>query len=141
MVFVSSIFESIIDEIYFRLLSSWQGGGLTHLLQQRGQIKQISKAVEFVHQNLDKTLSVEDMAGVVNMSASGFHKKFKEVMHLSPLQYAKSIKLNRAHNYILEGKSVSEAGYMVGYNSPAQFSREFKRLSGFSPSELRTHQA
>lgn len=126
--------ETIIDEIYFRVLINEQRSGLIYLLQQRGQIKQISKAVEYVHQNLDKILSVEDLASIVNMSASGFSKKFKEVMHLSPLQYAKSIKLSKAKNYIMEGKSVSEASFMVGYNSPAQFSREYKRYFGVVPS-------
>lgn len=126
--------EAIIDEIYFRILSEEQGGALKYHLQQRGQIQQISKAVEYVHQNLDKPISVDDLADIVNMSCSGFHKKFKEVMHLSPLQYAKSIKLNKAQTYIIEGKSVSEAGYMVGYNSPAQFSREYKRHFGIVPS-------
>ena len=126
--------ETIIDEIYFRVLSGEQGGALKYHLQQRGQIQQISKAVEYVHQNLDKSVSVDDMADIVNMSSSGFHKKFKEVMHLSPLQYAKSIKLNKAQSFIMEGKSVSEAGYMVGYNSPAQFSREYKRHFGVVPS-------
>jgi AraC-like DNA-binding protein len=68
------------------------------------------------------------------LSSSGFYKSFKEVMHLSPLQYAKSVKLFRAQALIREGKNVSEAGYMVGYNNPAQFSREYKRHFGFSPS-------
>lgn len=126
--------EAIIDEIYFRILIEERGGTLKYLLQQHGQIQQIAKAVEYVYKNLDKPVSVDDMADIVNMSSSGFHKKFKEVMHLSPLQYVKSIKLNRAHAYILEGKSVSEAGYMVGYNSPAQFSREYKRHFGVVPS-------
>lgn len=126
--------DAIIDEIYFRLLTNWQGGELIPLLQQRGQIKQISKAVEYVHRNIDKALSVEDMASIVNMSASGFHKKFKEVMHQSPLQYAKSIKLNNAHNYIVDGKNATEAGHLVGYKSPAQFSREYKRHFGVAPS-------
>ena len=107
---------------------------LKYHLQQRGQIHEISKAVEYVHQNLDKSMSIDDLANIVNMSSSGFHKKFKEVMHLSPLQYAKSIKLNKAQTYIVEGKSVSEAGFMVGYNSPAQFSREYKRFFGMAPS-------
>ncbi len=126
--------EAIIEEIYFRLLTLWQGGGLVHLLQQRGQIRQISKAVDYVHRNLDKSLSVDEMAGVVNMSTSGFHKKFKEVMHLSPLQYAKSVKLNRARSYIIDGRNANEAGFMVGYKSPAQFSREYKRHFGVAPS-------
>lgn len=127
--------EAIIDEIYFRVLSDVQGGALAHLLQQRGQIQEIARAVEYVNQNLDKPVSVDDLADMVNMSGSGFHKKFKEVMHVSPLQYAKSMKLNRAQTYLMQGKSVSEAGYMVGYNSPAQFSREYKRHFGIVPSE------
>jgi len=126
--------ESAIDEIYFRILSDEQGGMLKYHLQQRGQIHEISKAVEYVHQNLDKRTSVEDLAKIVNMSSSGFHKKFKDVMHLSPLQYAKSIKLNKAQTFIMEGKNVSEAGFMVGYNSPTQFSREYKRFFGVPPS-------
>lgn len=126
--------ESAIDEIYFRILSDEQGGMLKVHLQQRGQIHEISKAVEYVHENLEKKASIDDLADIVNMSSSGFHKKFKEVMQLSPLQYVKSIKLNKAQTYIMEGKSVSEAGFMVGYNSPAQFSREYKRFFGVAPS-------
>jgi AraC-like DNA-binding protein len=129
--------EAVIDEIYFRILRHERGGALPHLLQQRGQIQQIARAVEHVHQNLAGIVSVEDLAALVNMSCSAFHKKFKEVMHLSPLQYAKRVKLDKAQAHILEGRSVSEAGYMVGYNSPAQFSREYKRRFGVLPSDDR----
>lgn len=131
--------EALIDEIYFRLLKDERGGALIHLLQQRGQIQQIARAVEHVHRNLSEQVSVDELAALVNMSCSGFHKKFKEVMHLSPLQYAKQTKLNRAQGYIWQGKSVSQAGYLVGYNSPAQFSREYKRQFGVSPSEDRAN--
>ena len=126
--------ESIINEIYFRILSEEQDGRFKYLLQQRGQIQQISKAVEYVHQNLDQPVSVDALADIVNMSSSGFHKKFKQVMHLSPLQYAKSVKLNHAQTYLMDGKSVTEASYMVGYKNLAQFSREYKRHFGILPS-------
>ncbi len=126
--------EAVIDEIHFRILKHEQGGALPHLLNQRGQIDQIARAVDHVHRNLEGVVSVEELAGLVNMSGSAFHKKFKEVMHLSPLQYAKQVKLNRAQTHIKEGLSVSEAGYKVGYNSPAQFSREYKRHFGLAPS-------
>ncbi len=126
--------ESIIDEIYFRILNNEQGGMLKYHLQQRGQIYEILRTVEYLQQNLDKSISIDDMANFVNMSSSGFHKKFKEVMHLSPLQFVKSIKLNKAQSYIMEGRNVSEAGFMVGYNSSAQFSREYKRFFGVPPS-------
>ena len=126
--------EALIDEIYFRILTEEQGGSLRVLLRQQGQIQQISRAVEHLHDNLHKSVSVEELAGLVNMSQSGFHKKFKQVMHLSPLQYTKLVRLNKARTLILEGNSVSEAAYLVGYNSPAQFSREYKRQFGDNPS-------
>lgn len=126
--------DSIIDEIYYRLLTDEQGGALKVLLRQQGQIQQISKAVEHLNENLESMVSVDELASLVGMSSSGFHKKFKEVMHISPLQYTKLIRLNRAKSYIMQGNSVSEAGYKVGYNSPAQFSREYKRQFGISPS-------
>lgn len=130
----AALADGIIDEIYFHILTDGAGGALRHYLQQRGQIRQIARAVEHVHQNLDKQVSVDQLAEIVHMSSSGFHRKFKEVMHLSPLQYAKSIKLSKAQEYLSSGKSVSEAGYLVGYNSPAQFSREYKRHFGMVPS-------
>lgn len=127
--------ELIVDEIYFRLLCDEQGGDLRTLLQQRGQIQRIAKAVSHIHENLDKPVSVEQLAGMVHMSRTTFHESFRTVMHVSPLQYAKSMKLLKAQSFIQEGKNASEAGYLVGYNSPAQFSREYKRHFGFVPSE------
>jgi AraC-like DNA-binding protein len=132
---VAVLGDAIVDEIYFRVLSDERGGTLKYLLQQRGQVHQVSRAVEYIHSNIDKQVSIDELAGLVNMSSSGFHRKFKDVMHLSPLQYAKSIKLHKAQTFIQEGKKANEAGYLVGYNSPAQFSREYKRHFGFAPSE------
>ncbi len=126
--------QSIIDEIYFHLLSNERGGELRYLLQQRGEIQRIARAVSYIHQNLDQPVSVERLAEIVHMGQTSFYENFKQVMHLSPLQYAKSVKLDRAQALIREGKQASEAGYLVGYNSPAQFSREYKRHFGFAPS-------
>lgn len=132
---VTVLSEPIIDEIYYRLLSGEQGGAFKVLLRHQGQIQQISRAVEHLIENLNHPFSVDELANLVCMSSSGFHKKFKEVMHLSPLQYVKLVRLNKARTYIIEGKNVSEAAYLVGYKSPAQFSREYKRQFGVAPSE------
>lgn len=126
--------DSIMDEICYRLLSDERGNELRFLLQQRGEIKRISKAVEYIHQNLDEAVSVERLAEMVHMGQTTFYENFRNVMHQSPLQYAKSVKLYEAQKLIKEGKSVSDAGYLVGYNSAAQFSREYKRHFGFVPS-------
>lgn len=126
--------DSIKDEIYYRLLSEDRGNELRFLLQQRGDIQRISKAVDYIHENLDKAISVEHLAEMVHMGQTAFYENFKNVMHLSPLQYAKSVKLYEAQKLIKAGRNVGEAGYSVGYNSPAQFSREYKRHFGVSPS-------
>jgi AraC-like DNA-binding protein len=126
--------ESFIDEIYYRLLVDERGGELRNLLQQRGEIQRISKAVEYIHQNLDQQVSIEELAELVHMSRSAFFDNFKDVMHLPPLQYAKSIKLHRAQTLLLDGMKVNEAAFQVGYNSQAQFSREYKRQFGYAPS-------
>lgn len=129
--------DSILDEIYFRLLINDCSGSLQRLLQQHGRVQQISKAVAHIHHELDWIVSVDELAEMVNMSTSSFRKIFREVMHMPPLQYAKAIKLDRAQALIRDGRNASEAGYMVGYNSPAQFSREYKRHFGYSPSATR----
>ncbi len=126
--------DSVIDEIYYRLLTGERGGELRFLLQGRGEIQRISKAVEHIHNHVQEPVSVRELADMVHMSRTAFYENFREVMHVSPLQYAKSVKLQKAQTLIQEGNNASQAGYMVGYNSPAQFSREYKRHFGFSPS-------
>lgn len=128
--------DVILEEIYYRIICNDTSGSLLHLLQHRGEVQQISKVVEHINRHIDVIVSVDEMADMVNMSTSGFRKVFRDVMHMPPLQYAKSMKLNRAQLLLLEGKNASEAGYLVGYNSPAQFSREYKRYFGYSPSQV-----
>lgn len=126
--------DAIVDEIYYRLLCDERSGELRSLLQQKGKIQRISKAIDYIHANMDQPVSVEKLAEVVLMSRTAFYLNFKEVMQVSPLQYAKSIKLLEAQKLLKEGKRVSEASHLVGYNNLAQFSREYKRHFGFVPS-------
>lgn len=129
--------DSIIDELYFRLMMHKQHGLLWRLLNQQGTVYELSKAIHYVHMNIDSRITVEELATVVNLSTSNFHKKFKVLMNMSPIQYVKSIKLDKARDYLRMGKSVGEVCDLVGYNSPPQFSREFKRHFGSTPSAER----
>ena len=133
---ITILSQAIIDEIYYRVLSDDRAGASSfrHLLEQRGQIQKIARAVNHIQSHLDEKVSVEYLARLVNMSVSSFHRSFKAVMHVSPVKYAQSMKLFRAQTLLKEGYTVSEAGYQVGYNSPAQFSREYKRHFGYTPS-------
>ena len=127
--------ESIIDEIYYRLLTSEYGTELRILLNQYGQIQPISRAVDFIHSNMNKAIQVNELADMTNMSKTRFFNTFKKIMHVPPNQYIKSIKLRKAQLLLSSGKQANEVSYEVGYNSFSQFSREYKRLFGFSPSE------
>ncbi len=132
---VAMLSQSIVNEIYYRVLTGPHVSNIRNLLEQRGQIQQISRAVDYINKHINAPILIEDLADKANMSVSHFHKNFKDVMQMSPLQYAKSMKLFKAQALISEGKKASQAGYMVGYNSAAQFSREYKRQFGFAPSE------
>ena len=69
------------------------------------------------------------------MSVSAFHRAFRQVTLESPVQYVKKVRLVKARDLInYEGKKASEAALLVGYTSPSQFSREFKRHFNQSPS-------
>ena len=136
---IAMLSDSIVDEIYYRLLCDDQVGfgSFRQHLEHRGQIQQIAHAVTFIQNNLDSVVSVEQLADVSNMSVSSFHRAFKDVVNMTPLQYAKALKLHRAQSLLQVGQTASEAGLAVGYNSPAQFSREYKRFFGVTPSAAR----
>jgi AraC-like DNA-binding protein len=73
------------------------------------------------------------------MSPSAFHEHFKAVTATTPLQYQKDLRLLEARQLLLSGGvSVAGAAYDVGYESPTQFSREFSRKFGASPSDIKS---
>jgi AraC-like DNA-binding protein len=83
-----------------------------------------------------ENLSVDELAAEANMSVSAFHHNFKSVTSTSPLQYLKSYRLHKARMMMIhDGMKASAAAIRVGYESPSQFSREFKRYFGVTPGE------
>jgi AraC-like DNA-binding protein len=81
-------------------------------------------------------MKVEDMAEMVHMSTSSFHQHFKDVTSLSPLQFQKVLRLQEARRLMLaEATDVSAASLRVGYLSVSQFSREYSRYFGTSPTK------
>ena len=94
---------------------------------------EIARSIEFLTKRLDETITIDDLANQVGMSRAVFHRKFKEATTMSPIQFVKSLRLNHAAMNIAAGMSINQASQTVGYVSPSQFSREFKRLYGQSP--------
>ncbi|MCB5160451.1 AraC family transcriptional regulator [Marinomonas algarum] len=127
--------EQVVDEIYYRLLTSEHGHALRLLLNQYGEIQPISRAVNYIHSHTHQTIHVQELAELANMSKTRFFTAFKQIMHVPPMQYIKSSKLQKAQTLLRQGMSATEASFQVGYNSFSQFSREYKRFFGFSPSK------
>ena len=94
----------------------------------------VSLAIEWIRRDYALPLRVEALAEKASMSTSAFHRHFKTVTSLSPLQYQKRIRLLQARTLLIsKGRSVTSAAFDVGYESPTQFSREYAREFGLSP--------
>lgn len=127
----------IIDEIYYRLLTGEHGDALRMLLNQYGDVQPMSKVVTYIHDNINKSIQVSELADIANMSKTRFFNAFKRLMHVPPNQYIKSTKLQKAQVLLTQGMQATEASYQVGYNSFSQFSREYKRFFGYTPSKTK----
>jgi AraC-like DNA-binding protein len=121
-------------EIVYRLLTGEQGGRVCHIAALGGHTHRIAKAIERLRKDFDQPLRIENLAGELGMSVSGFHHHFKEVTAMSPLQFQKQLRLQEARRLMLdEHLDAASAGYRVGYGDAAHFTREYKRLFGAPP--------
>src|SRR5262249_45979781 len=126
--------STIKQEIIYRLLTAEDG----HLLYRNVVADYaglgISQAIHWIKQNYNCPLHIEALAKRVNMSVSGFQHKFKTLTTLSPWQYQKRLRLLEARRLLLTGTmDAATASLTVGYESPSQFSREYRRLFGVPP--------
>lgn len=121
-------------EILYRLLKSEQGQLLRQIAEADGRCRRISQAIFWIRQHFDKPIRVEELSRLVHMSASSFHHHFKAITSMSPLKYQKQIRLQEARRLmLLQGVDAATAGHRVGYESPSQFGREYRKQFGESP--------
>ncbi|MDO7900281.1 AraC family transcriptional regulator [Pseudomonas citrulli] len=124
------------QEIFYRLLKGSQGQRLHEIAIPDTQAHRISRAIEWLNSHYAEPLSIDSLAQMINLSPSALHHRFKAVTAMSPLQYQKQLRLQEARRLLLaENSDVSSIGYKMGYESPSQFSREYSRLFGASPSK------
>jgi len=124
----------IIREIHYRLLIGPQGERLRMVNTHGTQSNQIARTITWLRDNYKEPLQVDELARKVNMATSTFHRHFREVTTLSPLQFQKRLRLYEAQRLMLaENEDAAIAALAVGYESPTQFNREYKRLFGEPP--------
>lgn len=124
----------IIKEIYYRLLKGPLGSQLRLINTKGTRSNQIAQAISLIKERYSEKLNMDEVAKAVNMASASFYRNFKKVTQVSPLQYQKQLRLNEAQRLMLSGEHNAEsASYIVGYESPTQFSREYKKMFGNPP--------
>lgn len=123
----------IKQEIFYRLLTGEQGPRLRQVTAGSHGYH-ISRVIDWLKENYQKPVKIEDLAGKAGLSLSAFHTHFRAVTAMSPLQYQKRMRLNEARRLMLtEHVDAARAAFQVGYESPSQFSREYSRQFGAPP--------
>ena len=125
---------ALVREVYFRVLTGAQGGAMREALAMRGRFGSIGRVLRTIHAGYATTLDVGQLATEAGMSVATFHDYFRAITGTSPKQYVKSTRLHQARLLMLrQGMTAEAASLAVGYASPSQFNREFKRLFALPP--------
>jgi AraC-like DNA-binding protein len=123
-----------LREVYYRALQSKYGSALKQMIHLDSKANQIAKAIAHIRKEYRGTIRAADLASICGMSASVFYETFKQITANSPLQYQKDLRLHEAQQLLQHAQTpISQIALNVGYESAAQFSREFSRKFGASP--------
>ncbi|PZU11585.1 AraC family transcriptional regulator [Sphingomonas sp.] len=131
---IATLAPLIEREILYRLLTGPHGPMLRHLASVDSHIGQVGRAIATIRNGFHTQLRIDDIASAAGMSPSSLHAHFKAITRMTPLDYQKQLRLQEARRLMLvAGASAGSAGFAVGYDSPSQFSREYRRLFGAPP--------
>ena len=123
-------------EILWRLLTGPQGATIRQIGLADSDLSHVSRAIGWIRDNYAEPMKIDDFARLSGMSASAFHRHFRAVTALSPLQFQKRIRLQEARSLLVARPGdVAGIGHRVGYDSPSQFNREYRRLFGAPPGQ------
>lgn len=121
-------------EIVWLLLNGPMGPALRQIGLADSRMARIGRAIAHIREGFAAQLNVRVLADLAGMSPSTFHRHFKAATSMTPVQYQKQIRLQEARRLLLsDGTDVARVGFAIGYESPSQFSREYRRLFGAPP--------
>jgi AraC-like DNA-binding protein len=124
----------VLRELHYRLLQGEQQGRLAEMAIGEGRLRRVAGAIAWIKEHYAEPLHIQALAKRVNMSPSALHGHFRAVAGVSPIQYQKRLRLQKARRLLVSDATSAEAvAYEVGYASASQFSREYVRLFGQPP--------
>jgi AraC-like DNA-binding protein len=123
-------------EILWRLLTGPHGAMIRQIGLADSELSHVSLAIRWIRENYSEPMRVSDLARLAGMSPSAFHRHFRTVTTMSPVQFQKCIRLQNARSLLVTRPGdVAGVGHLVGYDSPSQFNREYRRLFGAPPGQ------
>jgi AraC-like DNA-binding protein len=124
----------IVQEIYYRVLSGPLGDSLRQLALSGSHAAQIDRATQWIKANYAAPMAIDTLAEAAGMSVTSFHRHFKAMTLMTPVQYRARLRLQEARRLLLaSARSVGAAAATVGYDSQSQFTRDYKRMFGAPP--------
>jgi|SRR6187402_2209584 len=124
----------VLQEIYYRVFRSGVGGALSQLALSGSHLSQISRVTQWIRANYHRPMSIDALAEAASMSVTSFHRHFKAITLMTPVQYRTQIRLQEARRLMIaEGRPAGAVAASVGYDTQSQFTRDYKRLFGAPP--------
>ena len=128
------LYPAIMREVCYWLLTGPQGGDVVKITLANPHTQRVVTAIHSLRDRFAEPVRIEELASIAGMSPSAFHRHFKAVTSMTPLQYQKQLRLLEGRRLMIsEAANVETAAYKVGYVSPSQFSREYSRMFAISP--------
>lgn len=131
----ASVLAPLIEqEILWRLLRGPHADLVAQIGSAGSGLAHINRTIRWIRENYAEPLRIGDLAAMAGMSTSAYHRHFRSITELSPLQFQKRIRLQEARALLVaESGDIAGVGHLVGYDSPTQFSREYRRMFGAPP--------
>lgn len=121
-------------EITWLLLNGPMGPSLRQIGLAGSPAARIARSIARIRDRFAEQINIGHLADVAGMSPATFHRHFKAITAMTPVQYQKQLRLQEARRLLLsDGADVARVGYAIGYESPSQFSREYRRMFGAPP--------
>jgi AraC-like DNA-binding protein len=131
---VPTLYPVIMREICYWLLTGPHGGDIAWLTLSNSPSRPVLTALNTLRSRFRETVRVDELASVAHLSPSAFHRQFKALTAMTPVQYQKQLRLLEARRLMVStGLNAEAACFEVGYESPSQFSRDYSRLFGAPP--------
>ncbi len=131
---IPALYPAVMREVCYWLLTGAHGGEVMRMTLGKSHTERVLRAIHSLRDRFSEPVRMRDLAKLAQMSASAFHRQFKAITSMTPLQYQKQLRLLEARRLMLADEvTVETAAFRVGYESASQFSREYSRLFGVPP--------